>query len=173
MNSEASNVSGLFLEFSRRKLMEEYWPRLRACVESLTEEQVWWRPNDASNSVGNLVLHLNGNVRQWLVASFNRVEDVRDRPAEFAQGQVITVTALMRKLDATMQEASAVLSRLTEADLSGTFRIQGYTVTGLHAVYQVVEHFGMHHGQILYITKLVRGEGLGFYRELDKTGRAS
>jgi hypothetical protein len=78
-----ANVSGLFLEFSRRKLLEEYWPRLQGCVVALTEKQVWWRPNEASNSIGNLLLHLNGNVRQWLIVSFNRVEDTRDRPTEF------------------------------------------------------------------------------------------
>ena len=83
------SVSGLFLEFSRWKLLEQYWPRLGGCVESLTEEQAWWRPNEASNSIGNLILHLNGNVRQWLVASFNRAQDMRDRPAEFAERQVI------------------------------------------------------------------------------------
>jgi hypothetical protein len=73
------SVSGLFLEFSRWKLLEQHWPRLQGCVESLTEEQAWWRPYEASNSIGNLILHLNGNVRQWLVASFNRVEDTRIR----------------------------------------------------------------------------------------------
>jgi uncharacterized protein DUF1572 len=171
MTASESDVTGLFLEFSRWKLMDQYWPRLRSCVESLTEKQVWWRPNEASNSVGNLVLHLNGNVHQWLVASFNHSEDARNRPAEFAARQVIPPAALLNDLGVTMQEASAVLSRLTEADLMRTFHIQGYTVSGLHAVYQVVEHFGMHHGQILYITKLVRGADLGFYRELDKTGR--
>ena len=165
------SVSGLFLEFSRRKLLEQYLPRLHGCVESLTVDQAWWRPNEASNSIGNLILHLNGNVRQWLVASFNRSEDARDRPAEFAERQVIPPAALLERLDATMQDASVVLSRLTEADLLSTFRIQGYTVSGVQAVYQVVEHFGMHYGQILYITKLVRGENLGYYRELDKTGR--
>lgn len=67
-------ASAAFLEFSRRKLLEQYWPRMRSCVESLTDEQVWWRPNKASNSVGNLLLHLNGNVRQWLVVSFNHGE---------------------------------------------------------------------------------------------------
>ena len=171
MTSPESDVSRLFLEFSRRKLVDQYWPRLRTCVESLTEEQAWWRPNEASNSVGNLVLHLNGNVHQWLVASFNRWEDTRNRPAEFAERQLMPPAALVQKLGATIQEASAVLARLTEADLTSTFHIQGYTVTGLHAVYQVVEHFGMHQGQILYITKLLRGQDLGFYRELDKTGR--
>ena len=65
-------LAALFLDFSRRKLMEEFWPRIRECVESLTDEQIWWRPNPASNSVGNLLLHLNGNLGQWLVASFNR-----------------------------------------------------------------------------------------------------
>jgi hypothetical protein len=165
------DLTSLFLEFSREKLLEEYWPRLRGCVESLTNEQVWWRPNDASNSIGNLILHLNGNVRQWLVGSFNRSEDTRDRPAEFSERQVIAVSALLEKLGATMREASAVLGRLTEADLLATYHIQGYTVSGLGAVYQVVEHFGMHYGQVVFITKLVSGKNLGFYSELDKTGR--
>jgi hypothetical protein len=165
------SVSGLFLEFSRWKLLDEYWPRLRRSVESLTDEQVWWRPNEASNSVGNLVLHLNGNVGQWLVASFNGVEDVRNRPHEFAARQTLPAAALLERLGATMDEASAVLARLTETDLLRTLHIQGYEVSGVEAVYQVVEHFGMHYGQILYITKLVRGENLGFYRVLDATGR--
>jgi DinB family protein len=165
------SLTALFLDFSRGKLLEQYWPRLRGCVESLTDEQVWWRPNEASNSIGNLILHLNGNVRQWLVSSFNRLEDTRDRPAEFSERRVIPAAALLEKLGATMQGASEVLARLTEADLLTTFQIQGYTVNGLRAVYQVVEHFGMHYGQIVFITKLVRADDLGFYRELDKTGR--
>lgn len=164
-------LTALFLKFSRKKLLEEYWPRLRGCVESLSDEQVWWRPNEASNRIGNLILHLNGNVRQWLVSSFNRMEDARNRPAEFSEHQMIPAAALLEKLGATMKDASEVLARLTEADLLATFQIQGYTVSGLDAVYQVVEHFGMHYGQIVYITKLVRASDLGFYRELDKTGR--
>jgi hypothetical protein len=117
------------------------------------------------------VLHLNGNVQQWLVASFNGQNNTRNRPAEFVERDEVPSTVLLQKLGATVQDASAVLSRLTEADLIRTYSIQGYTVTGLHAVYHVVEHFGMHLGQILYITKLLRGEDLGFYKELDKTGR--
>jgi hypothetical protein len=172
MAATTRDVTTLFLEFSRSKLLDQYWPRMRSCVESLSDEQIWWRPNESSNSVGNLLLHLNGNVRQWLIASFNRLDDSRNRPAEFAERQTIPRDALLRKLDGTLQEASEVLSRSTEADLTATYHIQGYTVSGLHAVYQVIEHFGMHHGQILYVTKLIRGEDLGFYRELDKTGRA-
>jgi len=165
-------TSEIFLDFSRKKLLEQYWPRLRACVESLSDQQIWWRPNEASNSVGNLILHLNGNVRQWLVASFKRLEDTRFRPAEFNERSIISGSGLLEQLGATLKEAEDVLGRLTESDLLAQFEIQGYSVTGLHVVYHVVEHFGSHYGQILYITKLLRGEDLGFYRELDKTGRA-
>lgn len=165
--------SSLFLDFSRKKLMEQYWPRLRACVESLSDEQIWWRPNPSSNSVGNLVLHLNGNMRQWLVGSFNREEDRRDRPAEFATTGAISGSALLEKLGATVQEGEKVLNRLTEADLLAPYEIQGYHVHGLDAVYQVIEHFGLHYGQIAYITKMLREQDLGFYKELNKSGRAS
>lgn len=168
-----AGVSTLFLEFSRAKLLDQYWPRVRSCIESLTDDQVWWRPNEASNSIGNLVLHLNGNVQQWLVASFERLEDRRNRPAEFAERQLVPSVTLVEMLGSTLQRASDVLSRLTEDDLRATYHIQGYTVSGLNAVYQVVEHFGIHYGQILYITKLLRAKDLGFYKELNKTGRAS
>ncbi|MEP7305092.1 MAG: DinB family protein [Acidobacteriota bacterium] len=165
------DVTKAFLEFSRHKLIEEYSPRLRAAVECLTDEQVWWRPNEASNSVGNLLLHLNGNVRQWLVGTFTRGEDARDRPAEFAERQLIPASRLLDMLDRTLQEVAAVLSRVSEQELLATYRIQGYTASGLAVVYHVVEHFGMHYGQILYVAKLLHGADLGFYKELDRTGR--
>jgi len=170
MSAKSTDV--LFLEFSRGKLSDQYWPRMRQCVESLTAEQVWWRPNESTNSIGNLLLHLNGNVRQWLVNSFNRTPDARNRPAEFGERHHIPPAELLEQLGATIEEASAVLSRLTETDLRAIYEIQGYTVTGLGAVYQVVEHFGLHHGQIIYITKMLRDEDLGFYKELSATGRA-
>ena len=163
------DVVALFLEFSTQKLVVEYWPRLRACVESLTDEQVWWRPNEVSNSIGNLLLHLNGNVRQWLVTSFKGTQDNRIRSAEFNERACIVRSALLEQLGATVQDAAAVLSRLSEQDLVAKFQIQGYDVTGLDAVYHVVEHFGLHYGQILYIAKLLQGSDLGFYRELDST----
>lgn len=161
----------IFIEFSRRKLLDQYWPRLRSCIELLSAEQLWWRPNEASNSIGNLLLHLNGNIRQWLVSSFKQLDDTRDRPAEFQERRSIAPSEVIQKLDATLKEASEVFEALTEAQLIATYQIQGYTVTGLEAVYQVVEHFALHYGQILYVTKLLRGEDLGFYRELDTTGR--
>jgi uncharacterized damage-inducible protein DinB len=165
------SVTTIFLEFSRVRLVEQYWPRMRKAVESLSDEQVWWRPNEASNSVGNLILHLNGNVTQWMIASFNGQEDSRNRLAEFAERERVPSAALLDKLGRTLQRVAETLDRLTETDLLTNYEIQGYTVSGLQAVYQVVEHFAMHYGQILYITKLLRGEDLAFFRELDQPRR--
>jgi uncharacterized damage-inducible protein DinB len=173
MTASPVDVPTLFLEQSHHLLIEQCWPRLKSSVEPLTEEQLWWRPNEACNSIGNLLLHLNGNVREWLVASFNRLEDNRNRPAEFNQRESISASVLLDQLGATLQQASEVLARLTPADLAARYEIQGYKVSGLEAVYHVVEHFAMHYGQILYIVKTLNNVDLGFYSELNKTGRAS
>jgi uncharacterized damage-inducible protein DinB len=173
MTETNTELATLFLEFSRRKLLGQYWPRLKETVAPLSNEQIWWRPNESSNSIGNLMLHLNGNVYQWLVASFNREEDKRNRPTEFSAKGDATGADLLDKLGATLDSASAVLNRLTVEELLAPYEIQGFRVRGLDAVYQVVEHFGLHYGQILYIAKSLIGKDLGFYKELNKTGRAS
>lgn len=172
MANDDSELAAIFLASSRKTLLAQFWPRLRTCVELMTIEQVWWRPNPASNSIGNLVLHLNGNVTQWIITSFSKREDTRNRPAEFAAEGGLTARELMDCLAATMAEVEKVLDRLTVEDLLATYNIQGYEVRGLDAVYHAIEHFGLHYGQITYITKSLGGKDLGFYRELNKTGRA-
>lgn len=172
MSATDTDVTALFLDSSRKLLFGQHWPRMKTCVESLTTEQIWWRPNDASNSIGNLLLHLNGNVRQWIVNSFNHGEDKRNRPAEFAAKEGGTAKELLEKLGATLEEAAQVLDRLTPADLLAHYEVQGYHTDGVYLVYHVVEHFGMHYGQIVYITKLLSAKDLGFYKELNTTGRA-
>jgi len=169
--STDSELTAIFLDHSRKRLLNQHWPRLKACVEPMDLKELWWRPNEASNSVGNLILHLNGNVTQWLVASFNRDEDKRDRPAEFAAEGGLTAAELLDRLGATMAAAEKVLNRLTVEELLAPYEIQGYHVRGLDAVYQVVEHFGLHYGQIAYISKSFSGKDLGFYRDLNQTGR--
>lgn len=168
----STETAQLFLETACKSLVERHWPRIKECVCSLTEEQLWWRPNEASNSIGNLLLHLNGNLDQWLVASFNRTEDTRNRPSEFSERGPVPAAGLLARLASTVEEAGAVLGRLTEADLLRTYEIQGFTVTGLYAVYNAVEHFAMHYGQIAYITKMLQNRDLKFTRGLDARGRA-
>jgi len=173
MATTGTELANLFLASSRNTLFNEHWLRLKACVEPLTTEQIWWRPNEASNSIGNLILHLSGNVTQWIVTSFNRDEDKRDRPAEFAAEGGLTAAELLDRLGATLAEAEKVINRLTVDELLAPYEIQGYKANGLDAVYHVVDHFGIHFGQIEYIAKTLTGKDLGFYKELDKTGRAS
>lgn len=168
-----TELASLFLAFSRKTLFELSWPRIKECVAPLTEEQVWWRPNPASNSIGNLLLHLDGNIRQWLIASFNKTEDKRNRPAEFSAQDGLNVGDLLARLGATLDEAVRVLDRLTVEELLAPYEIQGYHVRGLDAVYQVVAHVALHYGQIVYITKNLTGKDMGFYKELNKTGRVS
>jgi len=167
-----ASIPSFFLEFSRTKLVEQYWPQMKKAVEPLSDEQVWWRPNEASNSIGNLMLHLNGNLTQWIVASFSHAEDKRKRPAEFAVREGVSRDELIARLGATVERAGQTLARLTEAELLATYDIQGLTVTGLRAVYQVIEHFALHYGQVVYIVKQLKGEDLGYTRGLDKSGKA-
>jgi hypothetical protein len=163
----ADDLATLFLKASRDKLVGQYWPRMQKAVEPLTEDQIWWRPNEASNSIGNLMLHLSGNVQQWIVAAFGHLEDTRNRPQEFGERAHLPKGQLIARLGSTIERADAALARLTEADLRATYTIQKYTVSGLFAVYQAVEHFALHYGQVLYIVKSVTAEDLGFYRELN------
>ncbi len=172
MTTTDSKLAAIFLTSSRNELFNQHWPRLKACVEPMTVAQIWWRPNEASNSVGNLVLHLNGNVTQWIVNSFNNGEDKRDRPAEFAAEGGLTAAELLSRLGATMTEVAKVLDRITVDELLAPYEIQGYKTCGLDAIYHVVDHFGLHFGQIAYITKSLTARDLGFYKELNKTGRA-
>ena len=157
-----------FIAFSREKLIQEMWPRLCSSLDGLTDEQIWWRPNEASNSIGNLLLHLNGNVRQWVLQALGGIQNIRDRDTEFRQREPIPVSELRAKLDATVQEVDLLLERLTVEDLLQKHNIQVYeAVPGMDAIYHVVEHFSMHYGQILFIAKLIRGRELGFYAYLN------
>lgn len=157
-----------FLATARGKLCGEFWPRTCACLDALNDEQVWWRPNEESNSIGNLLLHLNGNVQQWIVAPLGKHAQQRDRDAEFAERTHVSIPLLRASLDTTIGSAGAILERLTPADLQQRHRIQDHDVTALEAIFHVVEHFAMHYGQILYITKMLQGRDLGFYAHLSK-----
>jgi len=141
-------------------------PRIEKCLGMLTPEQVWARGGANENAVGNLVLHLCGNVRQWIISGIGGVVDTRDRDAEFAAQGGASVAELGARLRETVDEATAVIAALAPERLPETLVIQGYKVTALEAIYHVVDHFSMHTGQILFVTKMLTGEDLGFYRHL-------
>jgi uncharacterized damage-inducible protein DinB len=162
-----------FLDFSSTKL-KELASRIDTCLAQLTEEQVWARGGDNENAVGNLVLHLCGNARQWIIANVGGGEpDRRQRDAEFASRGGVKIADLRERLASTVTQAAEVISRVTASRLSDRLVIQGYDVSVLDAIYHVVEHFAMHTGQIIFITKMLTGTDLGFYRHLSSTAGQS
>jgi uncharacterized damage-inducible protein DinB len=154
----------LFLESTQRTIAKQNLPLIVKCLEQLSEEEIWWRPNSASNSAGNLVLHLCGNVRQWIISGLGGAKDTRKRDLEFSERGPIPRKALVTQLRQTVREASRILSRLSDESLTRNYEIQGFRVTGLDAAFRVAEHFGYHTGQIIYITKLKRTQDLKFTR---------
>lgn len=162
MKTKLSLTAKLFLADSQKLLAKEHMPHIAKCLEQLSDEDIWWRPNEASNSAGNLVLHLCGNVRQWIIANLGGNEDLRNRDSEFAERGPFPRKELIDRLRRTVREASAVLGRLPESTLHRKFTIQGLHVTGIEAVQHVVEHFAYHTGQIIFITKLKAARDLKF-----------
>src|SRR5262250_1640148 len=114
---------------------------LKHCLGQLSDGQVWRRSDPSLNSIGNLILHLCGNVRQWIIAGLGGAADIRDRPAEFAERGPIPKNELQRSLDAVVTEATEVLGELTASQMVEARRIQGYNVTGLGAIFSSIPHF--------------------------------
>ena len=163
-----------FLTHARHSLGEHQLPRILECLKRLSDEDIWWRPHSTSNSAGNLVLHLSGNVRQWIISGLGGEPDRRERDKEFAECGPLPRRALEARLRGTVVEAGKVLEELGPHQLMHAYSIQGFRVTGLYVVAHVVEHFAYHTGQIIYITKLRFGGDLGFTRlpgERKKRGR--
>jgi uncharacterized damage-inducible protein DinB len=154
-----------FVEYSVTKL-EQLAQRIATCLGMLDEERIWARGNANENAIGNLVLHLCGNVRQWIVAGVGGAADTRQRDAEFAALGGVAPADLAAKLHATVAEAAQVIRALPADRLAERMVVQVYDVSNLEAIYHVVEHFSMHTGQVLFATKMLTGEDLGFYRHL-------
>ena len=150
-----------------RRYLREYLTKIRLSVSVLDDHVVWARPNEASNSIGNLMLHLAGNARQWIVSGVGGAPDVRDRQAEFAQRAPLPVTALVDRLEQTISDMDRVLASLTPADLHTRRVIQANDVTVLEAIYHVVEHFSMHTGQIILLAKADQPDRVRFYELVD------
>ena len=158
-------TASIFLSKSRYFLTVEYRTKIRAAVESLPADALWWRANEQSNSVGNLLMHLTGNIRQWIVGGVGGQPNARDRDGEFAARSGEDASSLLARLDEAIDEVDAVLARLTESDLAAHRAIQGRDVNVLEAIYHVVEHFSMHLGQIILVAKIHSPGAVHFYED--------
>lgn len=158
-----TSTSERFISCAREFLVEEYLPKIERCLERLSDDQIWWRPNEESNSIGNLVLHLCGNARQWIVSGVGGAVDGRNRDAEFAQREAIGRGELLALLRTTLADIESVLKNLPREALLEKRTIQGSPVDVLEAIFHVTEHFSMHTGQIIMMTKMLTSADLRFY----------
>ncbi len=156
-------VARTFIDRAAHFLRDDYLPKIERCLERLTDEQIWWRANEESNSIGNLILHLCGNARQWIIAGVGSQPDSRVRDAEFAQRETISRDELLNLLRSTLGEIDTTLTNLDASTVLDRRLIQGHDVDILEAIFHVTEHFSMHAGQIIMLTKLLTATDLRFY----------
>jgi uncharacterized damage-inducible protein DinB len=160
----AQDIFDALIRECRRRLLDESLPRIRKCVAELSDDDLWFRPNEQSNSVGNLILHLCGNVGQYVLSGLGGAPDVRERSKEFSELGPISRADLLARLDRTMAEAARALGRLDPATILEKRVVQGFDYDGVGILIHVVEHFSYHTGQIAYFVKARKGIDLGFYR---------
>jgi uncharacterized damage-inducible protein DinB len=161
------DLNHIFLDYTVRKLRQNV-DRIDKCLARLSEDQIWSRGHETENAVGNLLLHLAGNVRQWIISGVGKTPDTRDRDSEFNALSGPSREQLLARLRQTVEEACAVIEPLTAEQLAVVIHVQKYDISVLEAIYHVVEHFAQHTGQIIFATKLLTGEELGFYTHLKR-----
>ena len=159
------SVDQIFLQVSSKKL-EQLLSRIRDCLAKLKPDEIWSRGHENENAIGNLVLHLTGNVRQWIISGVGGAPDTRVRDAEFSARGAMETRELLGRLESAVGEAIAVLGKVTPDRMTQHVMIQKYNITVMEAIFHVVEHFAQHTGQIIFATKMLTGEDLGFYRHL-------
>ena len=162
MSTSDRDIAATFAA-SAREILEEGLRKIEHCVNQLDDESVWWRPTPKQNSVANLMLHLAGNIRQWIVSGVGGAADVRDRPREFADRSSRPKAEVLETLRGAVRDADAVLARLTAEQLAQPRRIQGFDVNVLAAVFDTVAHFRGHTQEIIHITRAAAGDRYQFW----------
>lgn len=145
------------------KLFAEFWPRLESCLKQCDQNLLWYAPNENTNSIGNLVIHLEGNLRQWVISGIAGKPYHRNRPQEFVPKQSFTVNELLFRLELLRKETEPVLRGLPPSILLNEKSIQGFETNVLGAFIHVVEHFSYHLGQVSYILKSNLNTDLGYF----------
>ena len=143
-------------------LLEESFGKIKHCLSQLSEQQVWFRPAPAMNSIGNLLLHIAGNLRQWVVTSIEDAPDRRDRDAEFSADGGLSLAELTKTVEDTISRAKVAIQSVTSDTATQTRKIQGFEVTLMGAIMHSVPHFVGHTHQIIYITRLQLGDAYQF-----------
>lgn len=159
----------LVTEFTDQSIyrIDENTSKIIKCLDLLSEDEVWHKPNASANSIANLILHLCGNIRQYAVSSLGNVIDVRERDSEFTTKGGLNKKSLIEKLSKTVEDAKEAIRNLREEELLQIRSVQGFTYSAVGIIVHVTEHYSYHTGQIALITKLIKNQDLGFYAGID------
>lgn len=161
--NKATQFRNALIEETHRRIIEESIPRIKKCLTTLSEKEIWFKSNDNSNSVGNLVLHLCGNVQQWIGSGLGKLSDNRTRDWEFEEKGPLPNSELIKKLDSIISLFNEILPKISDEDLLRKYKVQIYEESGVSILVHVIEHFSYHTGQITYFTKWRKDMDMGYY----------
>ena len=167
-----ATVADQFIDNAIDIILNKSYPRIVKCLGELSDDEIWRRPNENLASIGNLILHLCGNVRQWIITGIGGAKDVRERWKEFDEKGPLPRADLINRLNSTLQEAAQVLRTADRVKLTQERTVQGEVETGVAVILHVTEHFSYHVGQISLHTKLLKNIDLGYYKERDLNVRS-
>ena len=152
---KTNNLNDIALAGLKARITRILPAQIRTCIGELSDEQLWWRPNEQANSVGNLVLHLSGSMRHYLLRGIGKIEYERDRPGEFSERGPIPREQLLATFDDTIQQANELLSAFDSSRFSEPSDEPDYVPTLFDVIYNISIHLATHAGQIVYITKML------------------
>jgi uncharacterized damage-inducible protein DinB len=162
-----NTIAQEFIEQSVSIVEKKNTPKIIKCLDQLSEEQIWLRPNKASNSIGNILLHLCGNIRQYVISGLGDQPDIRERDKEFSIQGGYNKEELLAKLNDTLIHAINVMRNADEVRLMKIHSVQGFDYSGIGIIVHITEHYSHHTGQIIFWTKQLTGNDLGFYSHVD------
>lgn len=160
------SVSKEFIEQAIIRLKENT-PKVKKCLDEMSDGEIWKRPNPSCNSVGNMILHLCGNITQYIISSLGGIEDKRERDKEFSAEGGFTKVELFNKLESTVSQAGKIIEKVTPEEMLNKHSVQGFELSTIGIIIHVVEHYSYHTGQVIYWTKLLKDKDLGFNSSID------
>ncbi len=166
-NEKSEYLLAALKKEAEKRLLEEGIPRIIKCLSKLSDEEIWFRPNEETVSIGNLCLHLCGNVRQWLISGLGNKPDIRNRPIEFSERGPIPVAKLSLDLNKLGVEIKETIASITVDDLVTKRAVQIYEEDGLSIIVHVIEHFSYHVGQITFAVKSRKNVDMEYYPEIE------
>ena len=150
------NFDDLVLQSLKSRISKILPTQIRACLDELNEEQIWWRPNESSNSIGNLVLHLSGSLTHFIARGIGGIDYERNRPAEFNDRRNLPKEELLAIFNKMIEQVSQTLDAFDTSRFLETTDEPSYNPTVFNTIFNVAIHLATHTGQIVFVTKMLK-----------------